>query len=84
MSSLGASCWALTSLCLPSHPTCHPATPGMHYPESRYYIRRVRVPASSELLPPLRAAGYSVEPDTNDAMTAVVSIPVDVGENVRT
>ncbi|RHY18962.1 hypothetical protein DYB36_011755, partial [Aphanomyces astaci] len=32
------------------------ATPGMHYPESRFYIRRVRLDRGSELLPALRAA----------------------------
>ena len=38
------------------------ATPGMHAPEARFYIRRVRMPSYSELLEPLRAAGYYVEP----------------------
>jgi hypothetical protein len=56
----------------------------MHYPESRFYIRRVRLSAHSELLPPLLAAGYHVEPDVQDARTMGVSIPVDVGEGVRT
>ena len=39
------------------------ATSGMHYPESRFILRRVRVPSESDLLPPLRQAGYHVEPD---------------------
>ncbi|RHY53745.1 hypothetical protein DYB34_003892, partial [Aphanomyces astaci] len=61
------------------------ATPGMHYPESRFYIRRVRLDRGSELLPALRAAGYHLEPAAEAPNeTLVVSIPVDVGENVRT
>ncbi|ETW00821.1 ribonucleoside-triphosphate reductase, adenosylcobalamin-dependent [Aphanomyces invadans] len=61
------------------------ATPGMHYPESRFYIRRVRLDRASELLPALVAAGYQVEPAAEAPNeTLVVSIPVDVGENVRT
>ena len=61
------------------------ATPGMHYPESRFYIRRVRMSKHSELLPALEAAGYHVEPDVVDAKASVVvEFPVDVGEGVRT
>lgn len=39
------------------------ATPGMHYPHSRFQIRRVRLAHESELLGPLLAAGYDVEDD---------------------
>lgn len=39
------------------------ATPGMHYPHSRFQIRRVRLAHESELLAPLVAAGYDVEDD---------------------
>lgn len=31
---------------------------GMHYPESRYYLRRVRISADADVLGPLREAGY--------------------------
>jgi hypothetical protein len=34
------------------------ATPGMHYPEARYYLRRVRVGKDHEVVEPLRRAGY--------------------------
>jgi ribonucleoside-triphosphate reductase len=57
----------------------------MHYPESRFYIRRIRLSVHSELLPALREAGYDIEPDVvakDDSV--VVSFPVDVGEGVRT
>lgn len=60
------------------------ATPGMHYPKSRFYIRRVRVSASSELLGPLRRAGYHVEQAVGQEDTMVVEIPVDCGEGIRT
>lgn len=61
------------------------ATPGMHYPESRFYIRRMRLDKHSDLLPALRHAGYTLEPayEAPDS-TFVVSIPVDVGKGVRT
>lgn len=62
-----------------------PATPGIHYPESRCYIRRVRVSAHSELVKPLAEAGFDMEPAVEDPdNTVVVSFPVDVGEGVRT
>ena len=59
------------------------ATPGMHYPESRFYLRRVRLPNSSDLLPALTSAGYHIEPSVTDETSAVVSIPIDVGEGTR-
>jgi adenosylcobalamin-dependent ribonucleoside-triphosphate reductase len=61
------------------------ATPGLHYPESRFYIRRMRLSVNSELVQPLKEAGYDVEPDVKDTKnTLVVSVPVDVGEGIRT
>ena len=60
------------------------ATPGMHYPESRFYIRRIRISHISPLLEPLRRAGYKIEPAANSDDTVVVEIPVDVGEGIRT
>ena len=60
------------------------ATPGMHYPVARHYIRRVRVPSDSPLLAPLRAAGYHVEPCVIDPQrTSVVEFPITAGEGVR-
>lgn len=56
----------------------------MHFPESRFYIRRVRLAVTSELLVPLKAAGYILEPCVGDDQTTVVSIPIDVGKHVRT
>ena len=61
------------------------ATPGLHYPESRFYIRRIRLSKHSELLDPLQKAGYKVEPAFgSEDTTMVVEVPVDVGEGIRT
>jgi len=61
------------------------ATPGMHYPESRFYIRRMRIASNSPLVPGLRDAGYPLEPAVGaEKDTLVVEIPVDAGEGIRT
>ena len=57
----------------------------MHYPESRFYIRRMRLSKHSELLEPLKKAGYKLEPAFgSEDSTMVVEVPVDVGEGIRT
>ena len=61
------------------------ATPGMHYPESRFYIRRIRLSVNSDLIQPLKKAGYKIEPAFGSkSTTLVVEVPVDVGEGIRT
>jgi len=60
------------------------ATPGLHYPESQFYIRRVRVAKTSPLLEPLFKAGYTMEPSVNDSGTMIVEFPVSLGNNIRT
>lgn len=59
------------------------ATPGMHYPESRYCIRRVRLSKYSELIEPLQQLGYKMEQDVAEKNSMVVEIPIDHGEGVR-
>eukprot|EP00123_Amoebidium_parasiticum_P012125 comp21137_c0_seq1/m.28589 comp21137_c0_seq1/g.28589 ORF comp21137_c0_seq1/g.28589 comp21137_c0_seq1/m.28589 type:complete len:760 (-) comp21137_c0_seq1:28-2307(-) len=59
------------------------ATPGVHYPHSRFQLRRVRLAAESELVPQLEKAGYHVEPDVVNPGTRVVSFPIDVGVGMR-
>jgi len=60
------------------------ATPGIHYPEGRFYIRRVRMSNNSPLLKPIERAGYKVEPALEDARTTVVvEFPVDAGTGIR-
>lgn len=59
-------------------------TAGMHYPESRFYIRRVRLSVNSPLAPKLESLGYNVEPCYgSEDSTVVVEVPVDMGEGVR-
>ena len=61
------------------------ATPGLHYPESRFYIRRIRLSKHSDLLEPLKKYNYKVEPAFgSEDTTMVVEVPVDVGEGIRT
>jgi hypothetical protein len=62
------------------------ATPGLHFPEARFYIRRVRMPKENNwIVERLQDAGYPIEPAVGDEdRTVVVSFPVDVGEGVRT
>lgn len=57
------------------------STPGMHFPESRYYIRRVRISNTSDLLEPIRQAGYKIEKTIgNEDSSVVVEFPIDSGE----
>lgn len=49
-------------------------TPGMHYPESNYYIRRMRIAKNSDLLPAIKEAGYKLE-------KAILG-KNDIGENI--
>ena len=61
------------------------ATPGVHFPHSRHYIRRIRLGKHSNLLKPLLEAGYPVEEDQMDkANSLVVEIPVSLGKDIRT
>jgi adenosylcobalamin-dependent ribonucleoside-triphosphate reductase len=61
------------------------ATPGMHYPESRFYIRRIRLAIQSELVRLLLQAGYTVEPCVGAEETTVVAeIPVAIDDDIRT
>jgi len=54
-------------------------SPGIHYPHSEYYIRRIRLADNSDLKRPLIEAGYHVEPSaTGERNTVVVSFPMRV------
>ena len=52
------------------------STPGIHYPEDEFYIRRIRFSSDSELLPFLAEAGYKIEPDVYSPNTMCVEFPV--------
>jgi len=53
------------------------ATPGIHFPHARYYMRRVRLQDSSPLVAKLQQAGYPVENDKYSPNTVVASFPVE-------
>tara|TARA_Y100001937_G_scaffold59234_2_gene81319 strand:- start:926 stop:2893 length:1968 start_codon:yes stop_codon:yes gene_type:complete len=52
------------------------STPGIHYPEDEFYIRRIRFSKTSNLVEKLRDSGYHVEDDKYTPNTAVVQFPV--------
>jgi ribonucleoside-triphosphate reductase (thioredoxin) len=56
------------------------ATPGVHYPVSRYAIRRVRIAMDSPLVPVLKDAGVPNEPDTYSDNTLVFEFTIDHGD----
>lgn len=58
------------------------ATPGLHYPISRFYIRRVRMSSTSEYIAPLRAAGFNVVPAEHCTSTMIAEFPTDAGAGV--
>jgi adenosylcobalamin-dependent ribonucleoside-triphosphate reductase len=62
------------------------ATPGIHFPLARNYIRRVRVAESdTELLEKLRKEGYEIEDEVQSRSNAkVVSVPIKLSANVKT
>lgn len=61
------------------------ATPGMHYPLSRFYWRRMRLGnGDSKLAEHLTDVGYQVDRDPYDEKGWVVTFAVDVGVGVRT
>jgi ribonucleoside-triphosphate reductase (thioredoxin) len=60
-------------------------TPGMHYPESNYYIRRIRIGNNSELVVPLQNANVPLEPAVgSENSTLVAEFPVMINKNIRT
>lgn len=52
------------------------STPGIHYPHSHFYIRRVRLQDSSPLVKVCKDSGYHVEKDHYATDTVVVEFPV--------
>jgi adenosylcobalamin-dependent ribonucleoside-triphosphate reductase len=60
------------------------ASAGIHYPESRYYLKNMRIAGNHPILKDLDAAGYPIEPSKSDPNTMIVSLPVSFGDNVRT
>jgi ribonucleotide reductase alpha subunit len=52
------------------------STPGIHFPEDEYYIRRIRFDENNPMLESLIASGYPVEKDYYSPNTMTVSFPV--------
>ena len=52
------------------------STPGIHFPEDEYYIRRIRFGKDSTLLGPLSEAGYKTEEDVYTPNTICVEFPI--------
>ncbi len=50
--------------------------PGIHYPHSEYYIRRIRLSKNSDLINPIKKAGYYIEEDSYSPNTVVAEFPV--------
>jgi hypothetical protein len=51
-------------------------TPGIHYPHSEYYIRRIRISKNSDLIDIIRNAGYYIEDDSYSKNSYVVEFPI--------
>jgi intein/homing endonuclease len=56
------------------------ATAGVHYPVSRYAIRRMRIGVDSPLVPALKEANIPHEPDSYSDNTLVFEFAIDHGE----
>ena len=50
--------------------------PGIHYPHSEYYIRRIRLSKNSDLIPNITNAGYKIEDDLYSPNTVVAEFPI--------
>lgn len=60
-------------------------TPGIHFPESRQYIRRVRLSKKSPYINVLKKSNYHIEDSDEDPEnTVVVEFPVSLGDKVKT
>ena len=49
---------------------------GIHYPHSEYYLRRIRINKNSDVIEPLKDAGYEIKEDAYSENTYLVEIPI--------
>lgn len=56
--------------------------PGLHYPMSTHYIRRVRISENSNLWRDMESRGYVVENGIREPFTKIINFPISLG-NVR-
>lgn len=59
------------------------ASPGVHYPMSNYYIRRVRLNKMDPLVEQYVSMGYNVVDDVIIKENVIVEFPISMGENVK-
>jgi adenosylcobalamin-dependent ribonucleoside-triphosphate reductase len=52
------------------------STPGIHFPKSEYYIRRVRINNNDPLINKFKNSGYTIEKDFYDSSSHVIEFPV--------
>ncbi|MFW9988768.1 MAG: ATP cone domain-containing protein [Candidatus Odinarchaeota archaeon] len=50
--------------------------PGIHYPHSEFYIRRIRLSKNSDLIKHITKAGYKIEDDLYSPNTVVAEFPI--------
>jgi len=60
------------------------STPGIHYPDYNFCIRRVRIPENSEISNHLSKKGYKIEKDLVSENTDIVEIPIKYSKKIKT
>jgi len=59
-------------------------TAGIHFPESRFYLRRIRLSKNSPYVKVLKRSNYHIESAKEDLEnTVVVSFPVSLGKSIK-
>ncbi len=51
-------------------------SPGIHFPHSEYYLRRIRIEDTSELIPLMKVAGYNIIKDAYSDNVQLIEFPV--------
>jgi len=60
-------------------------TAGVHYPQSNFYIRRIRISKNSPLVSAIEKSGYKIEPASEDPEnTLVIEFPVKLRTLMKT
>lgn len=59
------------------------STPGVHYPISNYYIRRVRFNKTDPLIQQYINMGYDVDDDVIIKENKIISFPISLGDDVK-
>lgn len=56
--------------------------PGLHFPQSSHYIRRVRVSVNANIWKEMQKRGYEVETSISEPFTNIINFPISLG-NIR-